>query len=453
MKRERHPVDDFFKEALRGHQVKPSGEGKQRFLDEAATIFKKRRRGRNRWIFLFAGIAIISFTALLVILPNTEDHKLSKPGNATEDPSSESTAPQNAMLTSSTSPSGPALPDDSPGLISQSSSSNSRPKAQLSPALSSQQPSDDKTNTQPDAVNRENLIAASVISHDLPLPLPLEAVDSTLSYPDTISAQIDISFPVITAPQDDTLTLNIPESAKKRKPKERATKKWEFSTSLYYTPEWMFNTLEGEKYVNNMGVEGAFQFDRYSIRTGVGLSITKGTNELLVEYKDYLGSYSRLDSITFQWDEKHYHLIPTYYSSNKDVWDSLMKLDYPRITKRYTYLQVPLILGYDIIRQNWITFGIRAGPILSILLESKQLSGEYDPGKNRIIRINQVTPDRIQTNWQVVGGVNTSFRISPRISLEVEPNIRYYFNSVYEKSDATKKPWSAGFRTAFTIRL
>ena len=425
MKRERHPVDDFFKEALQGHQVKPSGEGKQRFLDEAATIFTKRRRGGNRWIFLFAGIAIISLTALLVILPNTEDHELSKPANGTEEPSLESTATESTMLTSSTSPSGRALPDDSPSLVSQPSYSSSRPKAKLLPALSSQQPTDDKTNTQP----------------------------ATLISPDTISAQVDISVPVITDPQDDTLTLNIPESAKKRKPKDRATKKWQFSTSLYYTPEWMFNTLEGEKYVNNLGVEGAFQFDRYSIRTGVGLSITKGTNELLVEYNDYLGSYSRLDSMTFQWDEKHYHLIPTYYSSNKDVWDSLMKLDYPKITKRYTYLQIPLILGYDIIRQNWITFGIRAGPILSILLESKQISGEYDPGKNRVIRINQITPDRIQTNWQVVGGVNASFRISPRISLEVEPNIRYYFNSVYEKSDATKKPWSAGFRTAFTIRL
>ncbi|MBC8315591.1 MAG: outer membrane beta-barrel protein [Bacteroidetes bacterium] len=425
MKRERHPVDDFFKEALQGHQVKPSGEGKQRFLDEATTILMKRRRGRNRWIFLFAGIVIISLTALLVILPNTEDHELSKPATDTEDLSLESTAPESTMLTSSTSPSGPALPDDSPSLVSQPSSSSSKPKAQLLPALSSQQPFDDKTNTQP----------------------------ATLITPDTSSAKVDLFVPVITAPQDDTLTLNIPESAKKRMPKDRATKKWQFSTSLYYTPEWMFNTLEGEKYVNNLGVEGAFQFDRYSIRTGVGLSITKGTNELLVEYNDYLGSYSRLDSMTFQWDEKHYHLIPTYYSSNKDVWDSLMKLDYPKITKRYTYLQIPLILGYDIIRQNWITFGIRAGPILSILLESKQISGEYDPGKNRVIRINQITPDRIQTNWQVVGGVNASFRISPRISLEVEPNIRYYFNSVYEKSDATKKPWSAGFRTAFTIWL
>ena len=170
-----------------------------------------------------------------------------------------------------------------------------------------------------------------------------------------------------------------------------------------------------------------------------------------MEYNDYLGSFNQLDSIRFHWDERNYHLLPTYYTSPKDVWDSLMQQDHPRVIKRYTYLQIPLILGYDVIQARWVSLGFRAGPVLSILARSKQLSDEYDPGKNRIIRVNQATPDRIQINWQIQGGINASFRLSKRIRLDLEPNIKYYFNSVYEQSDVTKKPWSAGFRTAITI--
>jgi hypothetical protein len=220
-----------------------------------------------------------------------------------------------------------------------------------------------------------------------------------------------------------------------------------------YSPEWMFNTLDkGTKYVNNAAIEQTFRFQKYSLRTGLGLSITKGTNEVLISYNDYLGSFQKLDSITFTWDPEHINLIPTYYLSNQEVWDSLMKLANTMVIKRYTYLQIPLVFGYDFWSNGQFSLGVRVGPVLSVLLTSKQLSDAYDPGMNRIIMINQITPERIQTNWQLMGGINATFRFSRRLGVELEPEARYYFNSVYEQSDATKKPWSLGFRAAFLVR-
>ncbi|MBE0649007.1 MAG: hypothetical protein IH596_14645 [Bacteroidales bacterium] len=252
--------------------------------------------------------------------------------------------------------------------------------------------------------------------------------------------------------REDTLVVPETTSITGKIKKRNRSSDWQFATSLYYFPEWMFNTLEGDKFVSNFGIEESFRYGRYVLRTGIGLSIAKGTNELMVEYNDYLGSFDLLDSIRFNWDEKNYHLLPTYYTSNKDVWDSLLKLDNPKVIKRYTYLQIPFILGYDVLQTKRISVGFRAGPVLSLLIHSKQLSVEYDPGKNQIIRINQVTPDRVQTNWQLMGGINVSLPIAKRIGFEIEPNIKYYFNSVYEKSDASKKPWSVGFRACFSIR-
>jgi hypothetical protein len=156
--------------------------------------------------------------------------------------------------------------------------------------------------------------------------------------------------------------------------------------------------------------------------------------------------------MAFAWNEPHTDLIPTYYLSDKDVWDSLMKLDNSKIVKRYTYLQVPLILGYDFWNNDQFSIGARVGPILSVLLYTKQLSDNYDPGKNKIILINQISPERIQTNWQIVAGLTLGFGNSRRIGIEFEPEVRYYFNSVYEKSESNEKPWSLGFRIALLIK-
>ena len=191
----------------------------------------------------------------------------------------------------------------------------------------------------------------------------------------------------------------------------------------------------------------------FSVTTGAGISITKGFHELAVEYNDYLGSYKSLDSMSFSWNQEHTQLLPTYFMTDQKVWDSLIKLDYPKVEKRYTYLQIPLILGYDFIQTDYFSFGLRAGPVMSILLDSKVISQPYDAGENKIIAVNNITPDRINLNWQVMGGVAASVNITKMLLFQLTPQVKYYFNSVYEKSDVDKKPWSVGVQGSFLIKL
>jgi len=256
-------------------------------------------------------------------------------------------------------------------------------------------------------------------------------------------------------------SINQEQKAKTEPRKEEKTTKsreqsnrpgnWNISTGVYCTPEWMFNTLNGDKFANNMGVEGTFHFGPYSVRTGVGLSITTGSNEMLVQTSSYLGSYASLDSVVFRWNDNHTSLVPTLFTSGTNVYDTALRYNYSYIKKRYTYLQVPLVLGYDFWRNRWLSLGARAGAVMSVLLKSENMTESFDPGKDKIISINNISPDRIQLNWQAVGGINAAFRLSRRFSIELEPNVRYYFNSVYESSELVKKPWSVGVRTAFLI--
>ena len=167
----------------------------------------------------------------------------------------------------------------------------------------------------------------------------------------------------------------------------------------------------------------------------------------------YLGGYQALDYITYHWDSRHYHLIPTYFTTWKEVFDTALHKNYFTLEKEYTYLQIPMILGYDFFTEKWFSIGVRVGPVMSLLLKTRELTSEYDAGKDEVISINNVTPDRIHLNWQAMGGINASFRLSGFIIFDLEPEIRYYFNSVYEKSSPSDKPWSLGIRGALLVNF
>ena len=274
-------------------------------------------------------------------------------------------------------------------------------------------------------------------------PLSLEEISIINTYRAGI---IERNFPVLPLPDIK------PEE--KYQPPLKSNQALHMAYSLYYRPEFVFNIIDNNKIVHNVGADVQFKLfdDKYIIRTGIGTSLSKGYNEYAVLYNEYLGSYEGLDSVTFAWDEQHYHLLPTYYKSEREVFDTAIQTDISRVYKRYTYLQIPLVLGYDFITKANFSLGVRFGPTFSALLSSKTISDDYDPGKHQVIQINQITPDRIQTNWLLMAGLNIGIYSKKKLFYEIEPQFSYYFNSVYQKYDVSKSPYSIGLRLAIGIK-
>jgi len=236
--------------------------------------------------------------------------------------------------------------------------------------------------------------------------------------------------------------------------KQSNSQKIDLAYTISYQPELIFNIIENNKIVHNMGANIHFRiFDgKYQIRTGIGASISKGYYEYAVNYNEYMGSYLGLDSITFAWSDNNYYLLPTYYQSKREVFDTAVQFDVSKVYKRFIYLQLPITFGYDFIQKEKYSLGLRFGPVLSVLSSTRTISSSYDPGNNKIIQINQVTPDRIQTNWSLMAGLNMSIYSKKNLYYEVEPQFSYYFNSVYQKDDATNPPFSLGIRFAIGIK-
>ncbi len=234
---------------------------------------------------------------------------------------------------------------------------------------------------------------------------------------------------------------------------EEAPKGFSFPRNKYYvgvnySPEWMFNTVgDDKKLVHNAGLEFHYTWNDFIIRTGIGISIASGTSELAVDYREYLGHYTKLDSTSYIWNSTQEKVEAVYHVSDFKVFDTTLLYAKQIIEKEYTYLRIPLIFGYDFYKRSRILIGVRTGPILSVLLKTTE-KGNYDPGNNKVISINNLSPDRVNTNWQFTGGLVFGYHLTKSLRLEAEPSIKYYFNSVYEKNATIRKPWSLETRMA-----
>jgi hypothetical protein len=449
-------VDDFFRRKLADSTVTPSGASREAFLRDAAKETGKRSA---KWLWiagLGTGLLITAGVGIWVFEENSVG-KRTETGHENHIKVSENVFTGNtdkniAIVKKNIEGKGKPIVKEP---VRKETKKN-RVKNILSQSGSSELPGHQDIAASTAALPGQAKVEAN-IQPESRAEVPEKSMESII-VPESTEKQAAKPSNTYITPLNQDEQQTRPETRNKEKmPKHHEEssipRNWNINAGVYYSPEWMFNTLNGDKFVNNMGVEGTFHFGRYSVRTGLGLSITTGSNEILAQTNPFLGSYFVLDSVVFRWNEKRTSLIPTEYTSSANVYDTALNSSYSYMKKRYTYLQVPLVLGYDFWQNNWLSIGMRAGAVMSLLLKTENLSSTYESGKDRIISINNISPDRIQLNWQGIGGINAAFRLSRRYSIELEPDVRYYFNSVYESSSITKKPWSVGIRTAFLITL
>src|SRR5512138_2238610 len=70
MKKNSHPIDDFFREALEDHQVTPSPEGRSAFLEKA---FRGPASGRQRWLWWVIPGSVVVLTAVSLLFLNSPE--------------------------------------------------------------------------------------------------------------------------------------------------------------------------------------------------------------------------------------------------------------------------------------------------------------------------------------------------------------------------------------------
>jgi len=226
---------------------------------------------------------------------------------------------------------------------------------------------------------------------------------------------------------------------------------WMFG--LFFTPEMIFypdnNNLNNRSYA--LEANAIYKFSGYLLQSGLGVSWTSDEGNCEIDYNKYKGSYEDVYNVTF--DTIGNELIPVYHAETVKVYDSIDHVSNMPTKSHYTYLQIPVLFGYGNENKRFGWF-VKGGPSLSIMIHKDISSNNMSGTEDKILRIENEIPSRINTNWQFVFASGISYRLSNHLSFTAEPVFRYYLNSAYKRSKLNlKNPYSLGLRVGFLFEL
>jgi hypothetical protein len=192
----------------------------------------------------------------------------------------------------------------------------------------------------------------------------------------------------------------------------------------------------------NAGV--TYHAGKFSVQTGLGLGYVFDRGNYRVNYKskDSIGYFTSIISFTVTSGN-----IIVYTTKDIPVYDSLQHVADDRAVSRYTYLQIPLLLGYELFETNHFSLGIKAGPSVSFLIGTKEAAPYIDYPNARMIRIENNTLSRVKMNWEIQAALDLEYRLVKNFSMYAQPYYKHYFKpfATGESTSApVKDPYSIG---------
>jgi len=232
----------------------------------------------------------------------------------------------------------------------------------------------------------------------------------------------------------------------------RYNRRASWQLGVYFTPEVIFfpdDSIPNQRSYT-FEVTGKWLKNDFFVESGLGLSFSSDDGVYAIDYEKFLGSYDDVYNVTFDTSESG-AIVPVYHTTIENVYDSISKFRVEKTKNKYTYLQIPVYIGFqkEINRFGWF---IKGGPILSILMNENIPTP--DPGTDRIIDIDQAMPGRVNTHWQLGFSAGVTYQLSRKVSLAIEPTFKYYLNSQYQrKYITTSHPYSFGLRTGLLFNF
>lgn len=115
--------------------------------------------------------------------------------------------------------------------------------------------------------------------------------------------------------------------------------------------------------------------------------------------------------------------------------------------QRFEYIEIPLFVRYRMVDRTWnmhMLGGVSANMLVGNRAYLKDGSGEAYIGK---------TKDMNQMNYSASFGVGLGYQLTSKIQLNVEPQLKYYLQSLSSNPDITFKPYSVGLYTGVSYRF
>ena len=243
----------------------------------------------------------------------------------------------------------------------------------------------------------------------------------------------------------------LPEpAASVRKPLPKA-----FRAGINITPDIVFYQNNSSYFKYNYTFDAGAQVDlgRFYVRSGVGVTFSSDVGDYAVSAnkKDSVGYFYSVVSFTEDPSDpgraQFTTMVTTVYDTNQYVYD------YSTLNS-YTYLNIPLVVGYRAVdRPKW-SFSVDAGGFWSRLISLDEPEPVFYIPEGRVTSIENNTPGRRNNSFGLLGSVRFEYVFAKRLSLVIAPTFKYHLNALDNKNiSGATQPWSMGLNAGIWYRL
>lgn len=273
------------------------------------------------------------------------------------------------------------------------------------------------------------------------MPVDYES-DEAVSYPQNIEQLRSKSIYEITYINVNPIekTITVEEYLKKRK-------KLHTYTGMGIKPAMVYYPNTQDQFTYTAEVDFGIILNNFYIEAGVGYQHMKerGVHKYNYKSNDSIGVYNRV--VSFEIDPANPDNI-TYKTTETTVYDSIDHVNVQSPLFYYSYLNIPLKVGYKVWNRDKISLGVETGLLFSKLIKSEIPEASFNFPEYTLISIEDNTPARVEMNMQLLFAIRVNYRFTKAISLSLQPEFTKYLNSIYdtEKGDPNIKPYTMGLK-------
>jgi len=115
--------------------------------------------------------------------------------------------------------------------------------------------------------------------------------------------------------------------------------------------------------------------------------------------------------------------------------------------QNFEYVELPLLIRYRLIDKSWKMHML--GGVSANMLVGNRVYVSDDQGKSYIGK----TSDMSSLSYSASVGLGMGYRLSEKIRLQVEPQLKYYLQSLNRNPDVRFKPYSIGIYTGVSYEF
>ncbi len=234
---------------------------------------------------------------------------------------------------------------------------------------------------------------------------------------------------------------------------------------ISYCPEVLYGINKGSmssnnnrsRYIHSLNASLKYNSDGFLISTGLSIAVYRKEINSLIYYKsdnssDFRNSTLQIDTIINS--STHDTIFNSSMINVNDVSMSssyLNNLSNQTSNLRYTYLQIPLLIGLQKEYEK-IFFSVNAGGVLSFLIHKNEPT--TNTSEYQMIHLENKSTLQVKSNFLMEINAGLGYHLNQWIDAALEPSFRYYMGSLNRNNEVEiKHPYSLGIKTGIYIKF